>query len=100
MLPGVTHEEAQEIAERLRVAIEQARPTGIQITISLGLSAASGEDVVYETLFKAADLALYEAKRTGRNRVVAAPAPPAASEAQSLEVVVGSSRTAPALLPG
>jgi diguanylate cyclase (GGDEF)-like protein len=75
VLPGVSHLEGQEIAERLRAAIEQSHPTGIPITISLGLSAASGEAVVYETLFKAADQALYEAKRAGRNRAVAAPAP-------------------------
>jgi diguanylate cyclase (GGDEF)-like protein len=75
VLPGVTREEGHEIAERLRVAVEQAKPTGIAITISLGLSVASGEDVVYDTLFKSADRALYEAKHAGRNRVVAAPEP-------------------------
>jgi diguanylate cyclase (GGDEF)-like protein len=97
VLPGVSHVEGQEIAERLRGAIEQACPTGIQITISVGLSVACGEEVVYETLFKAADLALYEAKRAGRNRVVAAPAPDP-SDAQGLELAVGSTLTAPALL--
>jgi diguanylate cyclase (GGDEF)-like protein len=99
VLPGVSHAEGHEIAERLRVAIERSHPTGIPITISLGLSAASGEDVVYESLFKAADLALYEAKRAGRNRVVAAPAP-AAPEAHGLEVVLGSQLPAAALSIG
>jgi diguanylate cyclase (GGDEF)-like protein len=75
VLPGVSNLEGQEVAERLRSAIEGSHPTGILITISIGLSAASGEDVVYDTLFKAADRALYEAKRAGRNRVVAAPVP-------------------------
>jgi diguanylate cyclase (GGDEF)-like protein len=100
LLPGVTHAEGQEIAERLRAAVAQAHPTGIPVTISLGLSTASGEAVVYETLFKAADEALYEAKRAGRNRVVAAPASPAAGEQQQcLEVVVGEQQlAAPALL--
>jgi diguanylate cyclase (GGDEF)-like protein len=74
VLPGVDHAEGQEIAERLRVAIERSQPTGIPITISLGLSVGSGAEVVYETLFKAADRALYEAKRAGRNRVACAPA--------------------------
>jgi len=51
------------------------RPTDIPITISLGVSAARGAQVDYDTLFKAADEALYEAKHAGRNRVVAAPEP-------------------------
>ena len=33
------------------------------------MAAASGADAVFEPLFKAADAALYEAKRAGRNRV-------------------------------
>ncbi|HUN78977.1 MAG TPA: GGDEF domain-containing protein [Solirubrobacteraceae bacterium] len=72
VLPGVHAQEAGEIAERLRLAVESARPTGIAITVSLGLSVGSGEEVVYETLFRAADRALYEAKHAGRNRVVLA----------------------------
>ncbi len=75
VLPGVSYAEGQEIAERLRTAVEQANPTGIAVTISLGLSIASGEALLYETLFKSADRALYEAKHAGRNRVVAAPEP-------------------------
>lgn len=73
VLPGIELAAGQSTAERLRAAIDAARPTGIPITISLGVSAARGAQVEYDTLFKAADEALYEAKRTGRNRVVAAP---------------------------
>ena len=99
VLPGVSHAEGQEIAERLRAAVEQAHPTDIPVTISLGLSAASGEGVVYETLFKAADEALYEAKRAGRNRVAAAPTSAAGGEAeQSLEPAVGEHLKTQALL--
>jgi diguanylate cyclase (GGDEF)-like protein len=72
VLPGVHEREGCEIAERLRAAVEQARPTGIAITISLGLSVGAGEAVAYESLFRSAARALYEAKRAGRNRVVAA----------------------------
>ena len=75
VLPGIGLRGGQEVAERLREAVEQARPTDIPITISLGVSAARGAQVDYDSLFKAADEALYEAKRTGRNRVVAAPEP-------------------------
>jgi len=73
VLPGIGLRGGQEVAERLREAVEQTRPTDIPITISLGVSAARGAQVDYDSLFKAADEALYEAKRTGRNRVVAAP---------------------------
>jgi diguanylate cyclase (GGDEF)-like protein len=85
VLPGVDSKGGEEVAERLRQAVEQARPTGIQITISLGLSAGSGEQVDYDTLFKAADGALYEAKRSGRNRVVCAAA--STTEAEGTIVV-------------
>jgi diguanylate cyclase (GGDEF)-like protein len=73
VLPGMDQSGGLEIAKRLRAAIEQACPTGIPITISLGLSDGCGEQVDYDVLFKAADEALYEAKRAGRNRVVVAP---------------------------
>jgi diguanylate cyclase (GGDEF)-like protein len=72
VLPGIGLQAGHEVAERLREAVEQARPTDIPITISLGVSAARGAQVDYDTLFKAADQALYEAKGAGRNRVIAA----------------------------
>ncbi len=98
VLPGVSQPEGLEVAERLRAGIEESRPTGIPVTISLGLSFASGEHVAYETLFKAADEALYEAKRAGRNRTVLARPLAAAPSTQSPEVVVGEQLAAPALL--
>jgi diguanylate cyclase (GGDEF)-like protein len=82
LLPGIDLAAGSEVAERLRISIEQARPTGLPVTISLGLSAGRGEEVDYETLFGDADEALYRAKREGRNRVVAAPASPGEAQAQ------------------
>ena len=70
VLPGVPAGEARAIAERLRAGVEEARPGGLPVTISLGVAGAAG-DVAFEPLFRVADAALYEAKRTGRNRVVA-----------------------------
>jgi diguanylate cyclase (GGDEF)-like protein len=75
VLPGIEQAAAQIVADRLREAVEQLQPTGITVTISLGLSGGTGENVVYDTMFKAADDALYEAKRGGRNRVVLATPP-------------------------
>lgn len=79
VLPGMDRTGAHEIAERLREAIEQAMPMGIAVTVSLGLSGGCGEQVDYDVLFKAADEALYEAKRGGRNRVAGVDLPEAAA---------------------
>jgi diguanylate cyclase (GGDEF)-like protein len=72
VLPGVALLEGQAIAQRACSGFEDARPGGLGVTASFGVATASGEDVVFEHLFRDADAALYEAKRTGRNRVVAA----------------------------
>jgi diguanylate cyclase (GGDEF)-like protein len=66
-----------EIAgEKLRAAVERAtfgepgKP--LKITVSVGCAEAKPSESPVE-LFKRADLALYEAKNSGRNRVVSAP---------------------------
>jgi diguanylate cyclase (GGDEF)-like protein len=73
VLAGAELSAGAEVAERLRAAVERARPAGIPVTISVGVSAAHGEYVRYDELFKAADMALYAAKHAGRNRVTACP---------------------------
>jgi diguanylate cyclase (GGDEF)-like protein len=73
VLPRVALREGTWIAERMRKAVERSRPAGQEITISLGVAAATGEDVDYDRLFAAADEALYAAKDEGRNRAVTRP---------------------------
>ncbi|HEX5852782.1 MAG TPA: diguanylate cyclase [Solirubrobacteraceae bacterium] len=100
VLPGIDTGAGQEVAERLRTAVEQARPLGFTVTISIGLSAARGERVDYETQFKAADMALYEAKRGGRNCVFAAPLPLGAEDEPAdtaSETIVDSMFESPAI---
>lgn len=67
--------EGVEIAERIRKSIESFpfayNKKDIEITISLGLSTLSPEDDDPVEIIRRADEALYEAKRAGRNRVVA-----------------------------
>lgn len=76
VLPGTNLEEAQVIAERIRARIaEQSFHTTLHTqsfhtTISIGISSSSETIYAYELLYKHADLALYKAKQSGRNRVV------------------------------
>jgi diguanylate cyclase (GGDEF)-like protein len=72
VLPGVSMPEGLAIADRVRAGIADAYPAGLEITASFGVAGAAGGEAEFETLFRAADDALYEAKRAGRNRVVAA----------------------------
>jgi len=76
VLPGTDLDGAARLAERARRAFEERTilsPDGarIQVTVSLGV-AAYPEAAVGEGLVAAADGALYEAKRDGKNRVVTA----------------------------
>ncbi len=58
-------------AERLREIIEELDPSGLRVTASFGTAQLRPEDS-YETLFSRADMAMYAAKRAGRNCVVSA----------------------------
>jgi diguanylate cyclase (GGDEF)-like protein len=71
LLPGADLGQATAVAEQLREAVEGETLGGeIDVTISCGVGASSpGSRFEYETVFTAADAALYEAKRSGRNRV-------------------------------
>jgi two-component system, cell cycle response regulator len=77
LLRGIGTEGARRLGERLRTNIEKlpivAEGIPIAVTISAGCAALSEtNDGTPKDLFDAADRRLYEAKRTGRNRVVAA----------------------------
>jgi diguanylate cyclase (GGDEF)-like protein len=72
LLPGVDLTEALEIAERVRHSVEEARPGDVDMTISGGVATDAGGHITYDGLFRAADSALLEAKRRGRNRVATA----------------------------
>jgi diguanylate cyclase (GGDEF)-like protein len=76
VLPGTDLEGATRLAERARTALERRTilaPDGsrIYVTVSFGV-AAYPETAGLDSLVPAADGALYEAKRTGKNRVVTA----------------------------
>lgn len=78
VLPDTTKDVGLAAAERLRAAVErdlngqEGAPT---VTISVGLATFEADGQTPQELLIAADKALYEAKQTGRNRVVASGAP-------------------------
>lgn len=71
VLPGCTADEAGAAAERLRAIVRQA-PTFVPITASVGVATFPVHAPDAVSLVKAADEALYESKRAGRNRVTIA----------------------------
>jgi len=70
LLPGVDLPRASLGAERLRQHVEALKPGGIPITCSIGV-ATLAPDERFDSLFRRADAAVYEAKHLGRNQVVA-----------------------------
>ncbi|HEY9103711.1 sensor domain-containing diguanylate cyclase, partial [Chitinimonas sp.] len=73
LLPGATMDTAQQVAQRLRLAMaSQDNVTGNEVTISLGVAHWPSSDDDLATVIRKADIALYEAKHQGRNRVAVA----------------------------
>jgi two-component system cell cycle response regulator len=85
VMPGAGVDDATRAAERLRDAVASTPfvwPNGGQfrLTISVGIACNGEQQIAPEALLHAADLALYEAKRAGRNRIeVAVSAAPGAT---------------------
>lgn len=80
---------ASLVAERLRAAVQRdarhvLRQSGSEgsITVSIGVAGTSDVALSGERMFESADVALYEAKRSGRNRVVMAATANAAAPAE------------------
>ncbi|HWK66506.1 MAG TPA: PleD family two-component system response regulator [Rhizobiaceae bacterium] len=76
VMPDTDGPIAEKVAERIRAEIERTPfaigkdGTTIGVTISVGISSILQPTDTVEALMKRADVALYEAKASGRNRVV------------------------------
>jgi diguanylate cyclase (GGDEF)-like protein len=77
LLPETDMAEAQLVAERLRQDVAEsplvAKLDRISTTISIGVAVCNDAMTGIADLMKAADQALYDAKSSGRNRVVCGP---------------------------
>lgn len=71
LLPDTCREVAARVAERIRDAVAAAE-TPVPVTISAGLAEVPVRGWTASELLRTADAALYEAKRSGRDRLVAA----------------------------
>ncbi|QND44475.1 diguanylate cyclase (plasmid) [Rhizobium lusitanum] len=73
LLPGLGSQKAAAVAEKIRLRVEAnivtSQAGGVSVTISAGASATNIHRTEVAEALKAADAALYTAKRSGRNRV-------------------------------
>lgn len=67
---GYSEQELLSIAESIRIAAQSLDIDGHSTTVSIGVAYCEGEQVQnYERVIDRADKAVYEAKRSGRNKV-------------------------------
>lgn len=78
ILPDTSLQQAEAIAERMRQALENDAliqgDTLIKVTATFGLTQVRAEDSDIQECVRRADEALYEGKRSGRNKVTLADA--------------------------
>jgi diguanylate cyclase (GGDEF)-like protein len=76
LLPHTTTEQAHRVAERIRHQFEmttvEVAGTVVKATASLGIASTDAFGYDLDTLMRRADMAVYAAKRAGRNRVMVA----------------------------
>jgi diguanylate cyclase (GGDEF)-like protein len=71
ILPETDLAGALDVADKLRISVANHTVLQRPITVSLGVSELQDKASTFELLIEQADKALYEAKRSGRNRVCA-----------------------------
>lgn len=87
---GLAHEPALAVAERLRRAIENySMSERARVTISIGVATCGDDGLTLTALFASADTRLYEAKSSGRNRVIGRAEPAGDTDAAEPRPVPG-----------
>ena len=69
ILPHTNSNEAEMISERIRKKVENYFQTNIKLTISIGVSNCPESSIILEELIKKADDAVYESKKSGKNKI-------------------------------
>lgn len=70
LLPHCNPVDAKRKAEEIRHTIENIKPVGLTVTVSIGVAQLSDiHDGNFDKLYKAADEAVYRSKESGRNQV-------------------------------
>jgi two-component system, cell cycle response regulator len=82
---------AEELRDKLAALSFEAEGQTFSVTASFGVAERTGQESI-DLLLKRADAALYQAKRAGRNRVVAATAEAAEQETQWSNLLRGGRR--------
>jgi diguanylate cyclase (GGDEF)-like protein len=70
ILPLTDVPEAGVIANRLNREMTERLPGGRTVTVSIGVASCGKKIGTYRDLVEKADAALYQVKRSGKNRVV------------------------------
>lgn len=93
LLPETRTEYATVVAQRIRRQVEAAivdvAGTQVKVTVSIGIAGTESFGYHVDTLLRRADMAVYEAKRQGRNRVVVAEASDAPGVSTHITVAGG-----------
>jgi diguanylate cyclase (GGDEF)-like protein len=99
ILPDATADSARRRAEQIRLAVQHMplayKGKPVRLTISMGVAAFPENAPDSDSLLRRADEALYEAKRTGRDRVVVAGQRAAPVGADEAVPVSGTARLSP-----
>ncbi len=105
VLPGTSRDEAMHIAERMRHGIKSTSvniaAAEINITASFGVASYPLDGTSIDKLIAAADAALYQAKRSGRDRSISAHSvqEDVHSLCNTLDVALSEGRIVPAFQP-